>query len=225
MLAKIILKTIESGQINLTDHSPLFSVFESIAQSTRSFSFKSTVTDRRGDSTVNSLAKNDSIGTCHDSSSLPSSVHVIDVTHDSCLACELPTTHGVSITEDEPNVIERNVTSLPGTSGIVSITSSTSRKRPAVLSSDSIESSIRGKSRHRQEPGMEAGGISSFNSLSEYVNANNHTPSETTVAHDKIIRTDPGKWIVCSVQDDMCNYSSNALHFVSRFDDLCLSPH
>jgi hypothetical protein len=32
ILAKIVLKTIESGQINITDHLPLFHVFESIAK-------------------------------------------------------------------------------------------------------------------------------------------------------------------------------------------------
>jgi hypothetical protein len=46
VLAKIVLKTLESGQINITDHLPLFHVFESIAESAQSSTTTSTIRSR-----------------------------------------------------------------------------------------------------------------------------------------------------------------------------------
>jgi DNA helicase TIP49 (TBP-interacting protein) len=70
VLAKIVLNTIKSGQIKVTDHLPLFSIFESIAQSTHALSSNSkAIQCSRGDAMIrNSWAKYDSIGSSHDSS-------------------------------------------------------------------------------------------------------------------------------------------------------------
>jgi hypothetical protein len=107
VLAKIVLKTLESGQINITIHLPLFHVFESIAKSPHALSSTTTsAIHSRQEDTINSRVKYDSIGSFHDSSSLPSSVHVNDVTQGIHPAQEPTASSGVSLPGDARNVID-----------------------------------------------------------------------------------------------------------------------
>jgi hypothetical protein len=82
-------------------------VFESIAKCAHAgSSIKLPIYPEKREDTIFSRVNNDSIGSFRDSSSLPSSVHVMDVTRDIRLAQEPSASPGVSLTRDVTNVIE-----------------------------------------------------------------------------------------------------------------------
>ena len=62
--------------------------------------------------------------------SMPSSVHVEDVTHDICHAYERSASHGVSATANETNVMFNKIPLISEGSSSVSMTQSDSRKHP-----------------------------------------------------------------------------------------------
>ena len=84
--------------------------------------------------------------TCNSSLSLPSSVHVVDVTHDQCIAQEHAPSHGVSGTANETNVKCSNISEdTEGTSSISSYSKVISRKRPATMTNESTPPCHRSK--------------------------------------------------------------------------------
>jgi hypothetical protein len=197
ILAKIVLKTIESGQINITDHLPLFNVFESIAKCAHAgSSMQSPIFSEKREDTIVSLVNNDSIGSFHDSSSLPSSVHVMDVTRDIRLAQEPTALPGVSLTGDVTNVIESELPSQGLSVGQQDTSQTISRKRSSrtgQLLSDTESGVPPFKRRGITEVPMEYGVINSLGALSDYAAKNTMLPNEIMADHQKLIATNPGK--------------------------------
>jgi hypothetical protein len=195
VLAKIVLKTIESGQIKVTDHLPLFSIFESIAQSTHALSSNATAAIQcsQGDAMINSRAKYDSIGSFHDSSSLPSSVHVTGVTQDNRLAQEPTAFPGVSVSGDVNHAINQAHYDTDGSAYIVSSESSNGTRKRSVTDLSDIESSVAVKSRVMRGASTETGLIHSCKGLKEYIELNGSVPHEIELAHQSMMEANPGK--------------------------------
>ena len=195
ILAKIVLKTVESGQINITEHLPLFNVFESIAKSAHVRSSIKSAIHPKEKVTSDSRVYNDSIGSFHDSSSLPSSVHVMDVTQDIRLAQEPTVSPGVSLTGDVTNVIESELFNQ-GVSGCQDISRSISRKRFSktgeVSDTESFAPPFKRRGNHTVP--IEYGVINSYGALSDYAASNSMVSNEVMVDHRKLLDTNPGKF-------------------------------
>jgi hypothetical protein len=202
VLAKIVLKTLESGQINITDHLPLFHVFESIAKSAHALSSTTTFTIRsRREDTSESRVKYDSIGSFHDSSSLPSSVHVNDVTQGIRPAQEPTASPGVSLTGDARNVIDdtSEVSVLDHSGGRhVSQFMSYSRKRSSteICDTELSDPPLKSYRFNHEEVSLQSGVINSSRRLSEYATINSTVSREINVAHQRLVDTNPGKVLI-----------------------------
>lgn len=104
LLVQLLLKTTDD-KTKLTENPSLLSVIQSLSSSSELYFSRSTPLQRTQDNVVVSRAINDSDSSnCYSSISLPSSVHVTDVTHDKCHAYEHPACHGVLVTANETNV-------------------------------------------------------------------------------------------------------------------------
>jgi hypothetical protein len=199
VLAKIVLKTLESGQINITDHLPLFHIFESIAKSAHVLSSNASAIYSRRDDTIDSRVNYDSIGSFHDSSSLPSSVHINDVTQGIRPAQEPTASPGVSLTGDVTNVIESEVSSQD-LSRCQNISWSISRKRSStgeISNTESITPSPKCRGNHEVQ--IEYGVINSYRALCEYAANDSIVSNEIKVDHQKLLDTNPGKFRILNV--------------------------
>jgi hypothetical protein len=134
LLALLLLKT-KDDKTNLPDNPALLSIVQSLSKSSELYFSGSTPLQWNPNVNAQSRAVSDSStsSTCCDSSlSLPSSVHVADVTHGTCVAHEHPASHGVSATANETNVNCGIICGdTEGMSCSVSVPSGFSRMRPA----------------------------------------------------------------------------------------------
>ena len=139
LLAQILMKT-TSESTNLTDNSQLLTVIRSLCNSSELFLSRPTPLQLKKDFIIDSRAINGSASTFVSSLSMPSSVHVEDVTHDICHAYERSASHGVSATANETNVMINEIPLISEGSSSVSMTQADSRKRPGYSSrGDSVE--------------------------------------------------------------------------------------
>jgi hypothetical protein len=136
LLAQLLLKTMEDKTI-LRDNPVLPSIIQSLFKVSELYCSRQAPLQCIPDDNVLSRAISDSTTSCNSSIlSLPSSVHVADVTHDQCVAHEHHASHGVSGTANETNVnCDKILNNTEGLS-IDSPLSSISRKRPANLTDD-----------------------------------------------------------------------------------------
>ena len=139
------------------------------------------------DSSINS--------TCCDSSlSLPSSVHVADVTHGTCVALEHPASHGVSATANETNVncgiISGDTEGMSCTATVPSVLSS--RKRQAESRDNCMPASSRSKRGYKQSS---SNAITSIIGLREYLEEMSEVTNQSIVGDDFNIKktVDKGK--------------------------------
>ena len=129
LLAQILMKT-TSESTNLTDNSQLLTLIRSLSNSSKLFFSRHTPLQLKKDFIIDSRAINGSTSTFVSSLSMPSSVHVEDVTHDICHAYERSASHGVSATANETNVMINEIPLISEGSSSVSMTQADSRKRP-----------------------------------------------------------------------------------------------
>lgn len=144
------------------------------------------------DDNVLSRAISDSTSTCNSSLSLPSSVHVADVTHDQCVAHEHHASHaGVSGTANETNVNRDNIL-LDNTEGLSndSLSSSVSRKRPENPTDNGIPPpfhiSKRSTPESRENPMLCSKPMTSVLALEEYLKRTNELQKGVMDAHKRI---------------------------------------
>jgi hypothetical protein len=141
LLAQLLMKTTDE-KTKLTENPSLLSVIQSLSTSSELYLSRSTPLQRTEGNVVVSRAIDDSDSSnCYSSiSSLPSSVHVTDVTHDKCHTYEHPACHGVSVTANETNVSNSIIVSegSEGPSSLSASSTSLPRKRPAGLLNDSM---------------------------------------------------------------------------------------
>jgi hypothetical protein len=139
LLAQILMKT-TSDSTNLTENPQLLTVIRSLCNSSELFFSRPTPLQLKKDFIVDSRAINDSTSTFVSSLSMPSSVHVEDVTHDICHAYERSASHGVSATANETNVMIHEIPIISEGLSSVSTTQADSRKRPVYTSNgDSVD--------------------------------------------------------------------------------------
>lgn len=174
MLAQLLLKTTDN-QTKLSENPALLSIVQSLCNTSELYFSRTTPLQWNPDVNVHSRAISDRSGsTCDSSLSLPSSVHVADVTHDKCAAYEHPACHGVSGTANETNV-NCNII-LDETEGMsfgsLSSSSTISRKKRAATMIDkdipSAKPTKRVMPEHKDTPkGMEP--ITSVLALEDYL--------------------------------------------------------
>lgn len=149
----------------------------------------STVSLSKG-STVTTVANHDSHASCQDSSGLPSSVHVFDVTVENRQAYEPLVYHRVSETAND-NVDNSSLSISSSTSGVTSaeslVTINTTRKR-TVDSNDEKEEPPKSHKRYGSSSNMIDDGIDNANDLVDYISSSCEEPKAVIEAHNKMIQ-------------------------------------
>jgi hypothetical protein len=189
LLAQLLLKTTDD-KTRLIDNPALLTIIQSLCKTSELYFSRPTPLQCLPDDNVHSRAISDSTSTCNSSLSLPSSVHVSDVTHDQCVAHEHHASHGVSGTANETNVNPNSI--LDDTEGMSndSKSSSISRKRPANLTDDGIPPPFhickRSTPESREKPMMCSEPMTSVFALKEYLKITNKVQKGVMDAHKRI---------------------------------------
>jgi hypothetical protein len=101
LLAQLLLKTTEDKTI-LRDNPALPSIIQSLFKVSELYCSRPAPLQCIPEDNVLSWAISDSMSTCNSSIlSLPSSVHVADVSHDQCITHKHHVSHGVSVSEEK----------------------------------------------------------------------------------------------------------------------------
>jgi hypothetical protein len=143
-------------------------------------------------STVETAASHDSHDSIQDSSGLPSSVHVFDVTGENCRALEPLEYHRVSETAND--IVHNN--SLSHASSISDITaakslptSNTTRKRTVIVVSDNETlEPLRSRKRCGNLSSALNDGIENATDLIEYISSSRDKPAAVIEAHKKVVK-------------------------------------
>lgn len=221
VLAQLLLKTTDETT-KLIENPPLLSIIQSLCNTSELYFSRSSPLQSKPSSNVYSRANYDSTSTHDDLSlSLPSSVHVADVTHDKCHAYEHTASHGVSETANETNVnCNIILDDIEGVS-MDSASLTLSRKRPSVLSPPP---SKRVSQEHPGTPSYNKA-ISSVSELLTYIEESNIWNKTVDEAHKRIKDLIPGMYTTIYI---MCQISLiiiifNLRHFRSL--PVCEWPH
>ena len=188
LLAQLLLKTFHD-KTKLIDNPALLSIIQSLCKTSELYFSRPTPLQWIPDDNVLSRAISDSTSTCISSLSLPSSVHVADVTHDQCIAHEHHASHGVSGTANETNVNCNNI--LDNTEGLShdSLSSSVSRKQPANPTNDGIPPpfhiSKRSTPESRENPMLCSKPMTSVLALEEYLKQTNELQEGVMDVHKR----------------------------------------
>jgi hypothetical protein len=190
LLAQLLLKTTEDKTI-LRDNPALPSIIQSLFKVSELYCSRPAPLQCIPDDNVLSRAISDSTSSCNSSIlSMPSSVHVTDVTHDQCIAHEHHASHGVSGTANETNVNCDKI--LNNTEGLSNdfLSSSISRKRPANLTDDGtpppFHSCKRSTLESKENPMPCSEPMTSVLALMEYLKVTNEVPKGVMDAHKRI---------------------------------------
>ena len=188
LLAQLLLKTFHD-KTKLIDNPALLTIIQSLCKTSELYFSRPTPLQWIPDDNVLSRAISDSTSTCNSSLSLPSSVHVADVTHDQCIAHEHHASHGVSGTANETNVNCNNI--LDNTEGLShdSLSSSVSRKQPANPTDDGIPPpfhiSKRSTPESRENPMLCSKPMTSVLALEEYLKQTNELQEGVMDVHKR----------------------------------------
>jgi hypothetical protein len=173
------------------------SVIQSICNSSELYFSRSTPLQPKKDNVFDLRAINDSNSICNSSLSLPSSVHVADVTHDKCHAYEHSACHGVSAAANETNANCNVILEESEGLSVTSTVTSTSRKRqadptsihPTSLPLSKRVAQVKVTSNHAGDA------ISSFSDLKNYIQGTRTSLKTVEDSYNSIARSATGKFV------------------------------